>query len=153
VAALAVVNAFGDVRDAAGAIVAGARGQGGEFVDTAALVGRGAHGVGRFDDMRATNTTLALVAVDAVLGRTELRQVAAAASAAILRRITPAGTTLDGDVVFALCPRSGDPVSPAEALMPFEVLAVQALEAAIERAVRLARGRDGIPGLADERHE
>jgi hypothetical protein len=30
-----------------------------------------------------------------------------------------------------------------------EVLAVQALESAIERAVRTARGRDGIPGLAD----
>ena len=30
------------------------------------------------------------------------------------------------------------------------VLAACALEEAIERAVRLARGRDGIPGLADE---
>jgi hypothetical protein len=30
-----------------------------------------------------------------------------------------------------------------------EALAVQALEVAIERAVRTARGRDGIPGLAD----
>jgi L-aminopeptidase/D-esterase-like protein len=149
VAALAVVNAFGDVRDAGGAIVAGARGASGEFADTAALVGRGAHGVGRFDDMRMGNTTLALVAVNATLGRTELQQVAAAASAAIFRRITPAGTTLDGDVVFALCPRSGHATQATEALMPFEVLAVQALEEAIERAVRLARGRDGIPGLAD----
>jgi hypothetical protein len=31
-----------------------------------------------------------------------------------------------------------------------EVLAVAALEGAIERAVRMARGRDGIPGLADQ---
>jgi hypothetical protein len=30
-----------------------------------------------------------------------------------------------------------------------EMLATAALEDAIERAVRLARGRDGIPGLAD----
>jgi hypothetical protein len=30
-----------------------------------------------------------------------------------------------------------------------EMLAVEALEMAIERAVRLARGRDGVPGLAD----
>jgi hypothetical protein len=33
--------------------------------------------------------------------------------------------------------------------MRFEALAVLALESAIERAVRLARGRDGVPGLAD----
>jgi hypothetical protein len=33
--------------------------------------------------------------------------------------------------------------------MRFETLAVLALEEAIERAVRLARGRDGVPGLAD----
>jgi hypothetical protein len=31
-----------------------------------------------------------------------------------------------------------------------EALAVQALEMAIERGVRTARGRDGIPGLADD---
>jgi hypothetical protein len=29
------------------------------------------------------------------------------------------------------------------------MLAVAALETAIERAVRLASGRDGVPGLAD----
>jgi hypothetical protein len=33
--------------------------------------------------------------------------------------------------------------------MIIEALAVGALERAIERAVRLAHGRDGIPGLAD----
>jgi hypothetical protein len=33
--------------------------------------------------------------------------------------------------------------------MIIESLAVSALEQAIERAVRLSRGRDGIPGLAD----
>ena len=30
-----------------------------------------------------------------------------------------------------------------------EIVAVRALESAIERAVRFAKGRDGIPGLAD----
>ena len=34
--------------------------------------------------------------------------------------------------------------------MRVEALAVAALEHAIERAGRLARGRDGIPGLADD---
>ena len=35
--------------------------------------------------------------------------------------------------------------------MPLELLATGALEDAIERGVRLATGRDGIPGLADRR--
>jgi hypothetical protein len=33
--------------------------------------------------------------------------------------------------------------------MSIEAVATAALERAIERAVRLARGRDGVPGLAD----
>jgi hypothetical protein len=33
--------------------------------------------------------------------------------------------------------------------MQIEALAVRALETAIERAVKLAKGREGIPGLAD----
>jgi len=55
------------------------------------------------------------------------------------------GTSFDGDVVFALC----DPDGERGTLMPLEVLATAALEDAIERGVRTARGRDGIPGLAD----
>ena len=65
--------------------------------------------------------------------------------AALFRRITPSGTSLDGDIVFALCKPDG----PKGMLMPIEINAVAALEEAIERAVRLAVGRDGIPGLAD----
>ena len=67
------------------------------------------------------------------------------ATAALYRRITPTGTTLDGDVVFALCPHEG----AGFPTLQVEALAVRVLEMAIERAVRLARGRDGIPGLAD----
>jgi hypothetical protein len=49
-------------------------------------------------------------------------------------------------VIFALGPVSGRAGNPIQV----ETLAVAALEHAIERAVRTARGRDGIPGLADE---
>ena len=187
VAALAVVNAFGDVRDADGRIIAGARDAGGGFADTQAVVagGGGAH---RFDDLAMRNTTLAVVAVSRPLSRVALEQVARAATAALYRRITPAGTTFDGDVVFALCPWDeggtddgagaaaalGNPPAPggpprphhapeggsephrpaARGTVPpplpaLEALAVLALERAIERAVRTARGREGIPGLAD----
>jgi L-aminopeptidase/D-esterase-like protein len=72
--------------------------------------------------------------------------VAQAAAAALYRRITPAGTAYDGDIVFAVSPLDGAPAD----VMAASMLATAALEQAIERAVRTARGRDGIPGLADQ---
>jgi L-aminopeptidase/D-esterase-like protein len=147
VGALAVVNAFGDVRDAAGRILAGARAPNGAWADTAALVAAGGSAP-RFDARGATaghHTTICCLTTNAGLSRLELRQVAAAAAAALYRRITPAGTSLDGDVIVALGPYDG----VAAPLLQVEALAVLALEDAIERAVRTARGRDGIPGLAD----
>lgn len=144
VGAVAVVNAFGDVRDGQGLIVAGARAPDGTFVDSATAV---AHGGGRtgLGGAPIQNTTIAAVVTNVALSRVEVRQLASAATAAYYRRITPTGTTLDGDVLFALCPHQGLTVP----VLRVETLAVRVLEMAIERAVRLARGRDGIPGLAD----
>jgi L-aminopeptidase/D-esterase-like protein len=142
VGALAVVNALGDVRDSAGRIIAGARADGGGFADVAALIAQGAAGHPRAP---AGNTTLCVVATNAALSRLELAQVARASEAALSRRITPVGTTYDGDVIFAVGAIEG-PAAPA---MQIEALAVRALEIAIERAVRLAKGRDGVPGLGD----
>ena len=145
VGALAVINALGDVRDSAGRIIAGARAADGTFLDVARLVREGGVRRPRFGDVAMQNTTLAAVVTNASLSRIELAQVAAAAGAALPRRITPSGTTYDGDVTFALCPLDGAPA----AVVQVEALAVHTLETAIERAVRLARGRDGVPGLAD----
>ncbi len=150
VGAVAVVNALGDVRDASGAIIAGARADGGGFIDIARALAAGAPQTPSFGQpARAQpmeNTTLALVATDALLTRVELKQLATAAGAALARRITPVGTSYDGDVVFAVGPTSGK----SAPLLQIEALAVRALETAIERAVRAARGRDGVPGLADK---
>ena len=143
-AAMVAVNAFGDVRDAAGRILAGARRPDGGFADTEATLAAGAPAAA-FGRAAAPNTTLAVIAVDGALSRLELQQVARAATAAYHRRLAPAGSAFDGDIVFALAPMEGAAVPLAQA----ERLAVQALETAIERAVRLAAGRDGIPGLAD----
>ena len=150
VAGLAVVNAFGDVRGADGAIIAGARGEDGAFVDALALMQRGSASP-RFRSTATPsmqNTTLCLVATDVALDRVQLQQLARAAGAALHRRITPTGTTFDGDVIFATCPPA-PPAGDALQALQAEALAVAALEEAIERAVRLARGRDGVPGLAD----
>lgn len=147
IAALAVVNAFGDVRDANGTIIAGARARSG-FADMANVM-RGGEipPPARFGELRLKNTTLCVVASSVPLSSHSLGQVARAAGAALFRRITPVGTSFDGDVVFAVSPAEGEPAALANVLL--ESLAVAALEQAIERAVRSARGRDGIPGLAD----
>jgi len=154
VGALAVVNALGDVRDASGRIIAGARAEGGgtRFVDTARQLATADAAsqptADRFDPAVPANTTLCVVATTAPLGRVELGQLARAAGAALFRRITPTGTAVDGDVVFALAPMV-PPAPLGRAQMAIEALAVAALETAIERAVVTARGRDGVPGLAD----
>ncbi|MFN2566849.1 MAG: P1 family peptidase [Gemmatimonadaceae bacterium] len=161
VAAMAVVNALGDVRSADGSIIAGARKPGGGFVDAARLAAAGEL-VSRIGDvavpsaavpreMDGHNTTLAVVAIEPTINRTELAQLAKAAGAALYHRITPTGTSLDGDVVYAVCPLESVGRSTYRPTAPHvEALAVEALELAIERAVRTARGRDGVPGLADE---
>jgi len=137
--AVAAVNAFGDVCDAAGRVIAGAR-RDGAFVGAEPLLA--AHGLaGAFGG--AHNTTLAVVMVDGVLDKLALQGVARAAGAALHRRVRPAGSLVDGDVVFAVCPLTGDAADPVRA----EMLGVAALEQAIERAVRTAVGRDGVPGL------
>jgi L-aminopeptidase/D-esterase-like protein len=130
-AAIVAVNAFGDIRDAKGQIIAGARDDKGAFVDSARAIAAGAP-AGGFA-AAAQNTTLAVIAVDAAFTRVELERIAHSAAAAYHKRITPAGTAADGDIVFALAPMDGPRASLAQA----EMLAVEALEQAIERAVRL----------------
>lgn len=93
------------------------------------------------------NTTIAVIATNALMSRVELQQLGRATSAAFYRRITPCGTSFDGDTIFAVSPLEG--ITAAQVAV--EVLAVKAMEMAIERAVRMAKGRDGVPGLADSR--
>ena len=152
VAAFAVVNALGDVRDASGRILAGARSPAGGFMDAAKLLASGIHRGREAPGAPALrNTTLGVVVSSIRLSTLELTQLARAAGAAFFRRITPAGSAYDGDIVFALAPDDGPGGGERADPIAIEALAVAALEEAIERAVRLARGRDGIPGLADTR--
>ena len=134
VRALAVVNAVGDVRDAQGRIVAGARDARGEWLDSERWLARGvAESPERFVDVAGRSTTLCVVSTNAALDRVQLGALARAASAALYRRITPVATSFDGDVIFATAPVDGGVAAPAATV---ETLAVRALETAIERAVR-----------------
>jgi len=146
--ALAVVNAFGDVRDANGRIIAGARKEGGGFLDTLAVLSHASTtAAASFERLALRNTTLAVVGVNRVMSSNELTALARAATAAFYRRIAPCGTAFDGDIVFAVSPISGDPLDAPPAAAG--VIAAAALERALERAVVLAKGREGIPGIAD----
>jgi len=133
VRAIAVVNALGDVRDAAGRIVAGARDANGRFLDSLEHIAHGSEDRPRFESLAGRNTTLGVVATNAALDRVQLGAVARAATAALYRRITPVGTQFDGDLVFATAPAEGG-VTASTARV--EALAVLALEQAIERSVR-----------------
>jgi len=147
VAAFATVNAFGDVRAADGTILAGARDAHGNMVDTQRTLAHTANRDVAFSKLTMQNTTLAVVAVSVPMDAASLTQLAHAAGAALFARITPAGTSVDGDVVFAVSPFE-DP-DPTANPIGVEAMAVEALGEAIERAVRTARGRDGVTGLAD----
>jgi L-aminopeptidase/D-esterase-like protein len=138
VGAVADVNAFGDVHDAEGNIIAGARAPDGRFIDSARVLAAGPPSPparpATTESPVSGNTTLAVVATNAALSRSAVSELAQAASAALYRRITPAGTSYDGDIVFSLCRHEGLNVP----LVQVEALAVRTLEMAIERAVRLA---------------
>ena len=133
VGAVAVVNAFGDVRDQDGRIIAGARGADGRFIDSAKILAEGPPAPP--GSPTTSNTTLAVVATNAALSRSAVSELAQASAAALYRRITPAGTSYDGDIVFSLCRHEGLTVP----LVQVESLAVRVLGMAIERAVRLAK--------------
>lgn len=147
VGAIAVVNAFGDVTDSAGKIIAGARSDGGGFVGTAAYLAKGGLTRGALSPPHRIshhNTTLVVVATNASLNRLELRGVAQAAVDGMARRIMPVGSAFDGDIVFA-----GSAGTVQALPIQVEQMAREATEMAVERGVRLAKGRDGVPGLSD----
>jgi L-aminopeptidase/D-esterase-like protein len=141
VAALAVVNAFGDVRDPdSGKILAGARQSKGSraFLDTAAALRAGAQ-----SSFAGGNTVLVAVATNAALTREEAGRVAVMASAGLGRVLSPAFSMLDGDVVFAL--------SLGAARADVNALGAAAAEAAaraIARGVTQAKSAGGLPGIA-----
>jgi len=155
VSALVVLNAVGNVVDANGRILAGARqgggGVDGKLVDALDYLSRGGApfgaGAGAGAGGAGRNTTLAVVATNARprLDRVALHSLAHAAGDALARRIVPYGTPFDGDVVFAVSTAAVAAATPLQV----EALAALALPEAVERAVRLARGARDIPGLAD----
>ena len=131
VGALAVVNALGAVLDAEGRIIAGTRGPDGAFIDSARAARDAAE-----PPVPGTNTTLCVVATDAPLDRIALEALARAGSTGMARRISPAHTPFDGDVVFAVSTAEAAQPAPPERILALGALAADAVAEAIERAAR-----------------
>jgi L-aminopeptidase/D-esterase-like protein len=132
VAAVAAVNAAGDVLAEDGSLLAGPRGDDGEMVRGAdALVA-----MERAPDFKAPegNTTLVCVCTDASLDKRDCGMVARAATGGIARAVDPTFTPVDGDVAFVLASGTGD-LRPYGS-MQVGVAAATVTAAAIRDAVR-----------------
>lgn len=144
VAALVVVNAFGDVIDpATGNVIAGVRSPDGRgLADVRTLLRAGA-GTDRPFGM---NTTIGVIATNAALTKTEATKVAQMAHDGIARAVAPAHTMFDGDTLFALA--TAERAGPAN-VSAIGALAADAVAEAIVRAVRAATGVAGFPAARD----
>jgi L-aminopeptidase/D-esterase-like protein len=144
VAAIAVVNAFGDVLDEAGEVLAGAWTPERGFIRSSryALTEPPAHPRLAAD----FNTTLVCVLTDGTLTKVEAAQVARMASAGLCRAVSPVHTPFDGDVVFCLSTRQ----RPASTFA-CGIAAAEVTSEAIRAGVRAATSLRGVPTAAERR--
>jgi L-aminopeptidase/D-esterase-like protein len=140
VGALAVVNAFGEVRDPwTRKVIAGPRLEDGSLGDTVELLPEVA------DRLRwGENTTLGIVATNARLSKPQANKVAQMAHDGLARAIYPVHTTIDGDIVFAA--GTGEVEAPPDIVGAW---GARVIEEAIVRAVLAAEGSNGIPAARD----
>ena len=144
VAAIAVVNAWGDVLDETGAVLAGAFDPEEGFlvaservIDTPPQHPRLA---------APTNTTLVCVVTDGRLTCSDATIVARMSHAGMARAVSPVHTPIDGDAAFCLA--TG--VRPTS-VFACGVAAAEVAAAAIRDAVRRATPVRGVPTGADRR--
>lgn len=143
--ALAVVNAFGDVRDpGTGRILAGVRSTPDSLVLLDAV--RMIHGgiTRKKKQPEDGNTTLALVVTDGALDPVTCGWTAQMAAAGLARAISPVFTQYDGDVVIVLSVGN----KPLDLLLAGQ-MAADLCSRAIVRGVRAAGRVDGLPCAAD----
>ncbi len=148
IAALAVVNALGDVVDPdSGRILAGARlsaEPGAPFAGSLNILRR-LGGMAQPFNPPAGNTTIGVVATNARLTKEQANLAAQMAQDGLARAVRPAHTLFDGDTIFTLA--TG--VYQAESSL-VGALAAEVFAQAVVRAVQTARSAGGLPGLAGD---
>jgi L-aminopeptidase/D-esterase-like protein len=132
VAAVAVVNAFGDVIGADGEVLAGPRTANGSLARTAQLIAD-MDAPPEWAALEERNTTLVCLMTDAALDKPSCTRVARMASGGVARAVDPVFSDVDGDVVFCLA--SGGPARDRFATTAVGALAATVTAAAIRDAV------------------
>ena len=143
VAALVVVNALGDVVDPKnGRILAGARttSSGLELQDT---VSRLIQGMSKAVLPTGANTTIGVIATDAVLTKSQAHRLAQMGHNGLAQTIRPVHTPWDGDTLFAL--GTGKSGLPAD-MMLLSTLATEVTALAVLNAVTSAESLRLAPG-------
>jgi L-aminopeptidase/D-esterase-like protein len=140
VSALTVVNAFGDVLDETGAVLAGAR-RDGRFVGSKDLLlcAPCAPNLAPLND-----TTLSVVMTDGRLDKLQCAMVARMAHDGQARAVDPIHTPVDGDCVFVLATGKKE-----TNVFQVGVAAADAVAMSIRRAVRVSGALGGVPSLSE----
>ncbi|SDI05501.1 P1 family peptidase [Variovorax sp. OV700] len=152
VGALIAVNALGDVIDPDTAQpVAGARTEDGlALLDTRRALLRGEQPKPL---LAGTNTTLGVIATDAVLTKVQANRLASVAHDGLARAINPVHTMSDGDTLFALATGRVPLEGNAPGMTVLGTMAAEAVARATLRAVLAARsvtvGEMHVPCAAD----
>ena len=147
VAALVAVNAVGDVVDpATGQVVAGVRTPDGKSLADSRKLLRDGSLVRAVAPRPAENTTIAVVATNARLSKTDSNRVALMADDGLAKALSPSHTIGDGDTVFALA--TGRWTGEAEANI-IGALAADVLAEAIVRAAVQAQSLGGLPSARE----
>lgn len=144
VGAVVAVNAVGDVRDpATGRLVAGARSPQGGLKDTLAALQAGELPQAL---LAGANTTIGVVATDAVMSKVQMQRIATMAHDGLARTLQPVHTGFDGDVMFSLATgAAGKTLEPTV----LGSLAAEVTAQAVLNAIRAATGLPGLPAASD----
>ncbi len=106
----------------------------------------------RFKGGTGQNTTIALVATDAVLTKAQAKRMALAAHDGLARSLRPAHAPLDGDIVFAAATGHSGAPSDAFALTELCATAADVLARAVARGVHAATALP-FPGAQPAWHD
>jgi L-aminopeptidase/D-esterase-like protein len=136
VGALVACNALGDVIDPDTALpIAGARARNGKsLLDSRRALLRGEPPK---PPLMGTNTTIGVIATDAVITKAQASRLATVGHDGLARSINPVHTMSDGDTLFALgTGRAGKSLD----MMVLGTMAAEAVALAVVRAIRAAQG-------------
>lgn len=146
--AMVAVNALGNVRDADGTWIAGCRNEAGRVMDPleafAALAAQAPSANPDPATGPCANTTIGLVLTNARLTKAQATKASSVIHDAYARAIKPVHTSGDGDTVFTFA--SGEVEADYDMVT---VLATEAMQGALVRAVTQAEGAYGLPAARD----